>query len=35
MTEIPVWMDQVAGGIAVVILLGGLLMMLTNTWTMK
>lgn len=35
MTEIPVWMDQVAGIIAIVVLVGGILMMLTNIWTMK
>jgi|GEM_PF-4182318 hypothetical protein len=35
MTEIPVWMDQVAGVIAIVVLVGGILMMLTNVWTMK
>jgi hypothetical protein len=35
MTEIPVWMDQVAGIIAIVVLVGGILMMLTNVWTMK
>lgn len=35
MTEIPVWMDQVAGVIAIVVLVGGILMMLTNIWTMK
>jgi hypothetical protein len=35
MTDIPVWMDQVAGVVAIVVLVGGILMMLTNVWTMK
>lgn len=35
MSNIPLWFDQVAGIVAIVILVGGVLMMLTNIWTMK
>lgn len=34
-TNIPVWFDQVAGIVALCVLVGGILMMLSNVWTMK
>ena len=35
LTEIPLWFDQVAGLIAIGLLVGGILMMVSNIWTLK
>jgi len=35
LTEIPTWFDQVAGVLAIGLLVGGVFMMLSNIWTLK
>ena len=35
LTEIPTWFDQVAGVMAIGLLVGGVFMMLSNIWTLR